>query len=60
MTNCNQSLVKGIKAKLEAFNRHLESKLRRRQTILDNMKAEENFDKSMEYLKEFFRVKGDM
>lgn len=60
MTNCKQSLTERIEAKLEAFNRHLEAKLRRRQTILDNMKAEEDFDKGMEYLKEFFRVKGDM
>ena len=59
MTNCKQSLVKRIEAKLEAFNRRLESKLRRRQEILNKMKAEEDFDKSMEYLKEFFRVKGD-
>lgn len=60
MTNCKQSLVKRIEAKLQAFNKRMESKLKRRQEILNNMKAEEDFDKSMEYLKEFFRVKGDM
>ena len=60
MTNCKQSLTERIEAKLKAFNRRVESKLRRRQEILDNMKAEEDFDKSMECLKEFFRVKGDM
>lgn len=60
MTNCKQSLVKRIETKLQAFNKRMESKLKRRQEILNNMKAEEDFDKSMEYLKEFFRVKGDM
>ena len=59
MTNCKQSLVKRIEAKLQAFNKRMELKLKRRQEILNNMKAEEDFDKSMEYLKEFFRVKGD-
>ena len=59
MTNCKQSLVKRIEAKLQAFNKRMESKLKRRQEILSNMKAEEDFDKSMEYLKEFFRAKGD-
>ena len=60
MTNCKQSLVKRIETKLQAFNKRMESKLKRRQEILNNMKAEEDFGKSMEYLKEFFRVKGDM
>lgn len=59
MTNCKQSLAKRIEAKLQAFNKRMESKLKRRQEILNNMKAEEDFHKSMEYLKEFFRVKGD-
>ena len=59
MTNCKQSLVKRIEAKLQGFNKRMESKLKRRQEILNNMKSEEDFDKSMEYLKEFFRVKGD-
>lgn len=59
MTNCKQPLAKRIEAKLQAFNKRMESKLKRRQEILNNMKAEEDFDKSMEYLKEFFRVKGD-
>lgn len=59
MTNCKQSLAKRIEAKLQAFNKRLESKFKRRQEILNNMKEEEDFDKSMEYLKEFFRVKGD-
>lgn len=59
MTNCKQSLAKQIEAKLQVFNKRMESKLKRRQEILNNMKAEEDFDKSMEYLKKFFRVKGD-
>lgn len=59
MTNCKQSLTERIEAKLKAFNRRVESKLRRRQEILNNMKAEEDFDKSMEYMKEFFREKGE-
>ena len=54
MTNCKQSLVKRIETKLQAFNKRMESKLKRRQEILSNMKAEEDFNKSMEYLKEFF------
>lgn len=59
MTNCKQSLAKRIEAKLQAFNKRMELKLKRRQEILNNMKTEEDFDKSMEYLKEFFRAKGD-
>ena len=59
MTNCKQSIAKQIEAKLQAFNKRMVSKLKRRQVILNNMKAEEDFDKSMEYLKKFFRVKGD-
>lgn len=50
MTNCKQPLAKRIEAKLQAFNKRMESKLKRRQEILNNMKAEEDFDKSMEYL----------
>lgn len=60
MTNGKQSLTKRIEAKLQAFNKRLESKLRKRHEILKNMKAEEDFDKSMEYFKEFFREKGDV
>lgn len=40
MTNCKQSLVKRIEAKLQAFNKRMELKLKRRQEILNNMKAE--------------------
>ncbi len=58
MTDCKQSLTERIEAKLKVFNRRMESKLRRRQEMLNNMKAEECFDKSMEYMKVFFREKG--
>ena len=54
MTNCKQPLAKQIEAKLQAFNKRMESKLKRRQEILNDMKAEEDFDKSMEYLKNSF------
>jgi len=60
MTDCKQSLTERIAAKLKAFNRHMETKLRRRQEILNNMKAEEDFGKSMEYMKKFFREKGEV
>ena len=59
MTNCKQSLIERIEAKLITLNRRMKTKLRRRQEILNNMKAEEDFDKSMEYMKEFFREKGE-
>lgn len=58
MTDCKQSLTERIEVKLKVFNRRMESKLRRRQEMLNNMKAEEDFDKSMEYMKVFFREKG--
>lgn len=60
MTICKQSLTERIETKLKALNRRMESKFKRRKEILNNMKAEEDFDKSMEYLKEFFRVKGEV
>lgn len=59
MTDCKQSLTERIEVKLKAFNRRMETKLRRRQEMLNSMKAEDDFDKSMEYMKEFFHEKGE-
>ena len=49
-----QSLTERIATKLNAFNQRLEARLRKNQTLLENMRAEEDFIKSMGYLKEFF------
>lgn len=54
----NQSLTERIAAKLNAFNQRLEARLRRNQTLLENMRVEEDFKKSMGYMKEFFGYKG--
>ena len=54
----NQSLTERIAAKLNAFNQRLEARLRRNQTLLENMRVEEDFNKSMGYMKEFFGYKG--
>ena len=58
MTTNNLSITERIAAKLDAFNRRLEARLRRNQELLENMRAEEDFRRSMEYFKEFFRIKG--
>lgn len=57
MPNTEQSLVERIAAKLNAFNQRLEGRLKRNQTLLENMRAEEDFKKSMGYMKEFFGCK---
>ena len=54
MPETKQSLVERIATKLNAFNQRLEARLRKNQTLLENMRAEEDFGKSMGYLKEFF------
>ena len=51
-------IVDWIVAKLNAFNQRLEARLRRNQMLLENMRAEEDFKKSMGYMKEFFGFKG--
>ena len=53
-----QSLTERIVAKLSAFNQRMEARLRRNQVLLENMRAEEDFNKSMGYMKEFFGIKG--
>lgn len=53
-----QSLTGRIVAKLNSFNQRLEARLRRNQVLLENMRAEEDFNKSMGYMKEFFGLKG--
>ena len=54
MPDTKQSLTERIAAKLNAFNQRMEARLRKNQTLLENMRAEEDFGKSMGYLKEFF------
>lgn len=58
MTTSKQSLTECIAARLDAFNQRLEARLRRNQELLKNMRAEEDFEKSMGYFKEFFGIKG--
>ena len=56
MTTNNLSITERIAEKLDAFNRRLEARLRKNQELLENMRAEEDFGRSMEYFKEFFRM----
>lgn len=60
MPDTNQSLTERIEAKLNAFNQRLEARLRKNQTLLENMRAEEDFKKSMGYMKEFFGFKKEV
>ena len=55
MTTNKQTFTERISDRLNAYNARLEAKINRRQAILENMRAEEDFDKSMDYMKEFFR-----
>lgn len=52
------ALTERIVAKLSAFNQRLEERLRKNQVLLENMRAEESFEKSMGYMKEFFGSGG--
>ena len=52
-----RTFTQRIAAKLEAFNERLEARNRKRQQILDSMRAEKDYDRSMTYMKEFFRTK---
>ena len=45
MPNTELSIVDRIVAKLNAFNQRLEARLRRNQTLLENMRAEEALKK---------------
>ena len=58
MTKNKQSITERIAARLDAFNQRLEARLRRNQELLENMRGEEDFGRSMGYLKEFFGFKG--
>ena len=58
MPAAKQSLMERIATKLNAFNQRLEARVRKNQTLLENMRAEEDFKKSMSYMKEFFGFKG--
>ena len=52
-----RTFAQRIAAKLEAFNERREARNRKRQQILDSMRAEKDYDRSMTYMKEFFRTK---
>ena len=58
MTKNKQSITERIAARVDAFNQRLEARLRRNQELLENMRAEEDFGRSMGYMKEFFGFKG--
>ena len=60
MPDTKLSLTERIATKLSAFNQRLEARLRKDQTILENMRAEEDFKKSMGYMKEFFGFKKEV
>ena len=60
MPDTKQSLTERIAAKLNAFNQCLEARLRKNQMLLENMRAEEDFKKSMGYMKEFFGFKKEV
>ena len=58
MSEEKHTFLEKIAAKLNAFNQRLEVRLRRNQQLLESMRAEEDFEKSMGYMKEFFGLKG--
>jgi len=60
MSDTNQSLSERIATRLNALNQRLEARLRKNQTLLENMRAEEDFKKSMGYMKEFFGFKKEV
>ena len=60
MPETKQSILERIATKLNAFNQRLEARLRKNQTLLENMRAEEDFKKSMGYMKEFFGFKKEV
>lgn len=60
MPDTKQSLTERIAAKLNAFNQRMEARLRKNQSILENMRAEEDFMKSMAYITEFFGFKKEV
>lgn len=60
MSDTNQSLSERIATRLNALNQRLEARLRKNQTLLENMRTEEDFKKSMGYMKEFFGFKKEV
>ena len=60
MLDIKQPLTERIAAKLNAFNQRLEARLRKNQTLLENMRAEEDFKKSMGYMMEFFGIRKEV
>lgn len=58
MLETKKSRTERIAAKLNAFNQRLEARLRRNQILLENMRTEESFEKSIGYMKEFFGFWG--
>lgn len=52
-----RTFTQRIAARLEAFNDRLEARNKKRQIILEKMRAEKDYDRSMTYMKEFFRTK---
>lgn len=48
---------RSIITKLEAFNKHLEERLNRKQALAAKMRAENDFRKSMGYFMAFFSSK---
>lgn len=54
------SLLEKITGQLEAFYNRLEARVRRNDELLAQMREEENFAKSMRYLKEFFNFKKEV
>ena len=57
MSEEKQTFLERIAAKLNVFNQRLEVRLRKKQQLLESMRAEEGFEKSMGYMKDFFGLK---
>ena len=54
------SLLEKITGQLETFCNRLEAKVKRNDELLAQMRAEEDFKKSMSYIKEFFSFKKEV
>ena len=59
MPDTKRSRTERIAAKLNAFNQRLAARLRKNQMLLENMRAEEVFKKSMGYVRKFFGFKKE-
>ena len=58
MSEVNQTFLERVATRLNAFNKRLEVRLRKNQQLLESMRAEEDFEKSMGYLKKIYGLKG--